>query len=184
MKKNKIKVFILISLIFISLTSAYYIITHKRGHLIGEEKIEEYYQFLCPMGDTYSICVLKDNKVIPVTEQKFLNCGDKVSVVFKLDFTDENYILCLNRDKLVGGNSEAPGAYNYDNGSKIFSCNFPVPSRSVNYEWGVIPKREGIFKFAEIYAFPKNLNMKEKELLENLSLGKKILSIEKEIKCP
>jgi preprotein translocase subunit YajC len=181
MKKNKILILIFVIFFLIFL---YHIITHKRGYTISREKeIEEYYQFLCPIKDTYSICVLRDNEIIPVANQDFLNCGDKVSVIFRFDFIDKNYILCFSRDKLIGGSSEVPETYYYDNGSKVFACE-PSPLKGIFYEWGTIPQREGIFKFVEIYSFPKNLNMKEKELLENLSLGKKILTIEKEIKCP
>jgi len=43
----------------------------------------------------------------------------------------------------------------------------------VIYEWGLIPKRGWVFKFAEIYVFQK-LKLERKGTLESLSLGRKI----------
>jgi len=179
MKKKKILISILI---FFTLIFTYYKLTHKKGRSLTGTGVE-YYPLLCPAKDDYSICIIEDNRVIPATDQNWLTCGSEVLVNFKVNFTDTNYILCLNRDKLIGGNSEAPGAYNYEDGSKIFSCDSPVPLVAELSEWGTIPEKEGNFKFAELYAYPKELNLKEEELAKNFNLGKKILNIEREIKC-
>jgi len=182
-KKKKVVFLFLIFFIFIVSSLVFYKFTHKKGHSITFEERE--YSLLCPLNDDYSICYIdrENKKIIPVTEQNWLSCGKEVIVKVKINFTDKNYRLCLNRDKLIGGNSEAPGAYNYESGSKIFSCDISIPLVGEFYEWGIIPEKEGNFKFAEFYAFPKELNLKEEELVKNLNLGKKILTIEREIKC-
>lgn len=160
-----------------------FIITHKRGKIITPENItkEQNLYFLCTPQDDYSICLVKEGKILSVTEREWLNCGDEVIVTFKLSFNDRNYILCLNKDKLIGGNAEAPQAFHYD--SKVFSCEFP-PISGTFWEWGTIPPKEGLFKFVELYAFPKDINLNEDFLVKNLHLGRKILVIEKIVKCP
>ena len=152
-----VKKIIISVLILFALTFLYYQFTHKKGRLLTERDLQEYYSFLCPPENDYAICILEDNKIVPVTDRNWLTCGSKVSVSFKLNFTDKNYFLCSNRDKLIGGSSEAPKAYNYDNGSKVFSCEFPNPPvGGIFYEWGSFLKGQEILNSSKFMPLRKN----------------------------
>ena len=73
-------------------------------------------------------------------------------------------------------------AYFYDNDEKIFSCHYEVPFTGVLFYYGFLPNKTSKFTI-ELYAFPKELGFNEEQLFDKISLGEKILSIEKEVRC-
>jgi len=182
MKKKQIVVLSLtLTGIFIVGAVIYYFLTNERGNFPTTETLH----FLCtPKKEKkYGICYIENGEIVDVTDNEWLECGREVVVVVDLTFDDKNYILCVNKDILEGEFAKTPGAYHYANNTKSFSCDIPLPVKGRIWEKGIIPKREGKFTFLEFIAFPKNWGKNEKEFFEKIKEGKKILVIEKSIKC-
>jgi hypothetical protein len=113
-----------------------------------------------------------------------LKCGEAIVVKIKMNFTNENYRLCVNRNLFVDESKKdfPKTAYFYDNDEKIFSCHYKVPFTGVLFYYRFLPNKTSKFTI-ELYAFPKELGFNEEQLFDKISLGEKILSIEKEVRC-
>ncbi|RSN70549.1 hypothetical protein D9Q81_00640 [Candidatus Korarchaeum cryptofilum] len=109
MKNKKVIVLITIICLLIGICAFYRFFFVEKNKIVNipEDEREEFFlraRIECPFEDNYynySICCIEGENKSSCTDSPYLKCGEAIVVEIKMNFTNENYRLCANRNLFV-----------------------------------------------------------------------------------